>query len=627
MFALVAGVFRRKAGTFATELRQPCRLHLFANGRMFVVGLRFDLVICCYLLIVPIVLLTVETFVGRKIAALRTATFVVSVVCMVPVLLIVAADIPYFQHFGNRFNATAFDGLVGNFGTILSMIATEPAYVLMLLPAIAVGAGLWWATRKVLRLLPAPEKGHLVAKSLYTLLLLALLFFGMRGNANFNTRPIQPGLAFFCNNQTLNQLGLNPCYVLIRSLSRQDQVDITFCNDSTAIANVQRQFGISQPDSDFPILRKIEPSGKEHRYNVVFVIMESMSANNLQRNGYPKAIAPFLDSIIGHSLYYENCYTTGDRTCLGTYSSLVSYPTIMGRHPMYNTPIRTFNSMAYELKRCGYSTTFFVGHNKNFDNTNAFMMANGYDRLYSEEDYPAKERKNSYGVPDDYLFRYATAKLDSLSGTGKPFFATILTVSNHPPYYIPDKYKTSDKAEWEQAVTFADDAMRQFVAQASTRPWFDSTVFVFVADHGNSLDNSYPLALSYFHSPLIFYAPAILPPETSDEMASQTDIFPTVMGILNLPYYNNTFGIDLRREKRSYASMMNGTGYGIIGKEWYLVKLADADRPYLYHYRTGSPADSLSVHPEVADSMQNYCFAQWQAVQYLLRTGKTLFRH
>ena len=594
---------------------------------MFFVGLRFDTVICCYILLLPIVLMTVETFAGRDIKALRKATTIVLVLEAVPVLLILAADIPYYQHFANRFNVIAFDCLGGNFGTVFKMIAEEPSYCLMIIPVIAVGIAYWYVQRNIVRGGRKPERGHFLSKTLYTLLLLVLLFFGMRGNANFNTRPIQPGLAFFSNNQTLNQLGLNPCYVFIRSLSRQDQVDIRFCDDSTALSAVQQQLGITQPDADYPILRKVEPSGQSHKYNVVFIIMEGMSANNLSLNGYPKVITPFLDSLLQHSLYFENCYTTGDRTCLGTYSSVVSFPTIMGQHPMYNTPVRAFNSIAYELKKHDYHTTFFVSHNKNFDNTNAFMMANGFDRLYSEEDYPASALKNTYGAPDDFLFRFALGKLDSLNKTGRPFLATILTVSNHPPYYIPDKYKTADKSEWEQAVTFADDALRQFFGAAAQRPWFDSTLFVLVADHGNSLDNTYPLSLSYFHSPLIFYAPALVTPQTNDNMASQADIFPTIMGLLNLPYYNNTFGIDLLREQHPCVGFMNSSAYGIIGKEWYLVKLADSDKKFLYRYRNGDPTDHFSKHPDAADSLETYVTAQWQTAAHILKTGKTLFKH
>ena len=229
--------------------------------RMFVVGLRFDTVICCYMLILPLLLISIETFAGREIKALRVATMAVAVVESIPVLLLLAADIPYYQHFGNRFNVMAFDGLGGNFGTVFKMIVEEPTFGLMIIPAIAVGIVVWIVLKKIIRSKrPAPSK-RIVPNILYTLLLLVLLFFGMRGNANFKTRPIQPGLAFFSNNQTVNQLGLNPCYVFIRSLSRQDQVELHFCDDDEAIAEVQRQLGITTPDASYPILRKISPQG------------------------------------------------------------------------------------------------------------------------------------------------------------------------------------------------------------------------------------------------------------------------------------------------------------------------------------------------------------------------------
>jgi DNA polymerase-3 subunit gamma/tau len=38
---------------------------------------------------------------------------------------------------------------------------------------------------------------------------------------------------------------------------------------------------------------------------------------------------------------------------------------------------------------------------------NAFLLTNGYDEVFAEEQYPAEERVNSFGVPDKFLFDYA----------------------------------------------------------------------------------------------------------------------------------------------------------------------------------------------------------------------------
>ena len=93
-------------------------------------------------------------------------------------------------------------------------------------------------------------------------------------------------------------------------------------------------------------------------------------------------------------------------------------------------------------------------------------------------------RKNSFGVADDFLLSYSLNKINEKAPTSSPFFATILTVSNHPPYIVPEKFENvSTKPEF-QIVAFADDAIRQFFADAEKQSWFKNTIFVLLGDHG-----------------------------------------------------------------------------------------------------------------------------------------------
>jgi len=59
------------------------------------------------------------------------------------------------------------------------------------------------------------------------------------------------------------------------------------------------------------------------------------------------------------------------------------------------------------------------------------------------------------------------------------------------------------------------------------------------------------MPLSFHHTPLIIHAPGLkLKPRTFNCLGGQIDIFPTVMGLMNLPYTNNTMGIDLLKENK-----------------------------------------------------------------------------
>ena len=125
-----------------------------------------------------------------------------------------------------------------------------------------------------------------------------------------------------------------------------------------------------------------------------------------------------------------------------------------------------------------------------------------------------------------------------------------------------------------------------FFEYAEKTTWFDSTVFVLIGDHGTAKDATYPLPLSYFHTPLIFYAPNIIRPEIKSDMASQIDVFPTIMGILKLPHTANHLGINLLKEQRQYSCVMNSAGYAILDKEWMMVGKRNTDEKFFMKKKT-----------------------------------------
>ncbi len=590
--------------------------------KMFWYGMRYDTVIATYLLIIPFLLLSAECFTGKKLPVLEKSAVGATTVSAVPLAFVLSADIPYFRQFFTHFNITAFDGMEGNFGIVTEMIFEELEFWLMIFPLMAVVALFHLLSRKFFIKDFVSEKGNITAKILCCAAMVAVMFFGMRGNADFKRRPLQAGDFYFSDNQTVNQLTLNPAFVFMKSLSRHDQIEINFMDGDKAMQIVRNQMGIANCGPRFPLARHIVPTSEARPMNVVLIIMESMTAGNLQYFGNQNDITPFLDSLIGRSIFFENCYSTGNRTCCGIYASITGYPTLYDHQPLYSTPIRQFNSLPHELKQNGYSTAFFLSHDKNFDNCNGFLLANGYDRVYSLEDYPAGAQKNMWGVSDDFLLDFASHKIDSLGKLGRPFFATILTISNHPPFCIPEKYRKSGQTDRQGAVRFSDAMLHRFFDECSTKPWFENTLFVLVGDHGTSEDATYPLPLSYFHVPLIFYSSGI-EAQVSGKMASQNDILPTVMNFLQLPYCHNSFGNSLLSSDKPYACMMNTSGYAVIDREWLLVYLLSSNSKHLYRYTSGDKTDYLPQFPDIAEKMDTYATARWQTANLLLQKQQT----
>ena len=590
----------------------------------FVVGLRFDCVVIGFAIALPVILLTIMSFVGSPSGKTNKAIATLCTIIFAPTFAVCAVDIPYFNQFFIHFNVAAFDGMEGNIGLVAKMILEEPRFWIMIIPIVLVPIVFYKIVYKLLQREQAYRKKMYVSKSIYTVVLFFVMFAGMRGNLNFKARPIHTGMAYFGNNQLLNQLGLNPVFIFLNSfVTDESDAEIQMMDSRQALAQMQQLLDIVKSDTVYPLQREVCFDQEKIPYNIVLILMESMSADNLLHHGCTKGLTPFLDSLLKHSLYFENCYTMGNRTCSGMYSTTTSYPTLFDKQPMYGTTIKLFNSMPYELKKHGYSTTFFLSHDKNFDNSNGFLLANGYDRVYSQEDYPAHEIKNTWGVCDKFLFTFALDKINKLSNNANPFFATILTISNHPPYYFDPDFEFKNTRDEDRIVEYADDMLRYFFDKAAQEPWFDSTLFVLVADHGTAQDATYPLPLSYFRTPLIFYAPNIIAPKIDSGMANQIDVFPTTMGLLNIPYTANHFGIDLTRQQRKYACIMNVSGYAVLDNEWMLFSKKDSDDKRLYRYKNKDVANYIDNNQQQATDMDNYGKALWQTTQLLLNNRAT----
>lgn len=594
----------------------------------FIMGVRFDIVTIGFVIAIPTIALTICSFFGTKCRTFEQIYTIILTICFTITFGICAADIPYFDQFFDRFNITAFEWMAtGDSAFVFKMIFEEPTYILMMLPVLASGFVFWYFANKILKNSTGWEMVNYTRYAIYTVLLWGLILIGMRGRLNEKS-PIMVGTAYFCNNAMLNQLGLNPNFTLVRSWldsKDPDNQSVRFMADDDAIAIVQKNLGIDDPDDDFPIARKVVGDTISNDYNVVVVIMEGMSYNKTTHGGNTHNLTPFLDSLMDNSLSFNNCYTTGTHTYCGIYSTSVSYPVIFRNHALKRIPVLQYDGLAATLQKNGYQTAYFTTHDKEFDNVAGFLSQNGVERIVSQADYPASEVKTTLGVPDDYMFRFAIPIFDEMADNGKPFCVTMMTASDHGPYYIPDYFEPrSDELKY-QITEYADWSLQCFIEMASEKPWFNNTLFVFVADHGAALDTDYSIPLSYFHTPLVFYMPSHLKAIEKESVASQMDVFPTVMGILGISYVNNTFGIDLLNEERPYVYFMGDDKYGILDKEWLFINKPSEEQRGLYRYGEKEKKNYLSEYPEVAAEMQKYGESSWQVSEYQVVKKKTKF--
>jgi phosphoglycerol transferase MdoB-like AlkP superfamily enzyme len=595
-------------------------------GRAFVMGIRFDTVISGYLLLLPYLILTIFFISGKRYHLVFQTVFILIVILFTLAFVICAADIPYFNQFFSRLTISAFQWADSPV-FVMKMIVEEPRYWVYFIPFILVVILFYKLLKRAFKSaeMQPPVQRNIWLKLIVSLIFLGLILVGIRGRIE-QKAPIKVGTAYITNNPFLNQLGLNPVFTLMQSyLENLDQRNeaINLMDEQQAITMLQEYLKIDSVNSYYPLYRQVIPdSVSANKPNVVIIIMESMAASKMSRNGNKLNLTPFLDSLALNSYYFDSIYTAGIHTFNGVFSTLFSYPAIFRQQPMRESRILKYNGISNTLKELGYSTTYITTHDGQFDNIQGFLGTNSFDQIITEDDYPSEEAKTTLGVPDDYMFRFSIPVLNKLHEKGKPFLVAFMTASNHGPYYLPDYYIPGNNDLKDQMIEYSDWALQQFMKMASKQEWFANTLFVFVADHGIHKKRSYDISLEYHHTPLIFYAPELLPESRIfNQIGGQIDVYPTIMGILKQPWINNTAGIDLLKEGRPYIMVNSIDNYGVIGKEFFLIVKHDGSSK-LFRYRNGSMKDYSSQFPEIKKRMDEYARCNLQVFQYINDNGR-----
>lgn len=110
-------------------------------------------------------------------------------------------------------------------------------------------------------------------------------------------------------------------------------------------------------------------------------MMESMSAKFMKHFGQSETLTPFLDSLYTRSISFRNFYSAGIHTNHGLYATLYSFPAMMKRNLMKGSVIPRYSGLPTVLKENGYYNLFFMTHEGQYDNMNAFFRTNGYDEV------------------------------------------------------------------------------------------------------------------------------------------------------------------------------------------------------------------------------------------------------
>lgn len=517
---------------------------------LFSVGLLYDLSFLVYALLpLGLFLLLLPARVWRS----RTWRWMLHLVLFASVYLMLftaVAEWLFWDEFGVRFNFIAVDYLVYSDEVLNNILESYPIGLLL---SILAGASLviTLALHKALNRICAADAVPYRARLLGSVALIGVaLLVGLLVDQD---HPRGQG-----GNTYVRELGSNGPYQFFAAF-RNNELDYSQFYTTLAPETVGKQIRaeLAEPNAKFldqqaiDIRRTISAEGAPKKHNVILVTIESLSAKYLGSNGDERDLTPNLDELRRNSLYFNNFYATGTRTDRGLEAITLSIPPTPGRSIVKRIGRESgFASLGQQLKGVGYDSVFLYGGRGYFDNMNAFFSGNGY-RIVDQSSVKESDIhfKNAWGMADEDLYAQATRIADEDFAKRQPFFLQLMTTSNHRPYTYPEgKIDIPSGNGRDGAVKYTDYAIGQFLQSVKGKPWFDDTIFVFVADHTAGSAGKEDLPVENYQIPLFIYAPKLLPVGERAELASQLDLAPTLLAMLNISYESTFFGRDLMKE-------------------------------------------------------------------------------
>jgi phosphoglycerol transferase MdoB-like AlkP superfamily enzyme len=313
---------------------------------------------------------------------------------------------------------------------------------------------------------------------------------------------------------------------------------------------------LSETNSQFEqdgdsIKRRVSGDPAKPRLNVVVFLEESLGSEFWGCLGRTNTLTPEMDKLAREEgMLFTNIYACGNRTVRGMEGVLSSFPPLPGESIVKRDRSDNVETIARLLKRDGYATMFLYGGRGLFDGMRSYAVRNGYDRFIEQKHFAHPTFTTIWGVCDEDLFARGIEEFRQLSTTNRPFFATLLSVSNHKPYTYPTGRIPEDpeKRRREFAVKYSDYSLGQFFRAAKKEPFWTNTIFVVVADHGARVYGSQSIPIHSYEIPLLIAGPAAVQgPSRMGQLGSSLDVSPTILGMLGRPYETMFFGHDLLR--------------------------------------------------------------------------------
>ena len=471
----------------------------------------------------------------------------------------------FFEEFDSRFNLVAFDYLRYPVEVFTDIWQAYPVFKAMLATAaLAVIMTRVLRSKLMAGLNVTTSLGRrAVPFALYVVALLAVITWYptnalSRSSNRVENEILQNGYSSFFRAAQTNEIDYHAYYA-----SSTPKANLKLLTDALAADGGKfTRLAEGRLDRSYPA----RPDGLG-RLNVVVVASESFGAKFSKLYGSSKDLTPNFDAFAQRGVWFSNTYASGTRTVRGLEATSLGTPPVPGQAIVRRPGNDHLATIGEILEHQGFATSFVYGGYGYFDNMNAYFDANDY-RVVDRTEFPKPSIvfENIWGVADESLFDSALKVIEENMAQGKRTFTHIMTTSNHRPFTYPDgRIDIPSPGGREGAVKYTDWAIGRFVEEARRRPWFDDTLFVFLADHCAAVAGKSKLPVAGYRIPLIFYAPKLVGRGTYEPVASQIDLPPTLLDVLRVEGDDHFFGRSVFElpavPARAFVSNYQSLGY------------------------------------------------------------------
>ena len=397
-------------------------------------------------------------------------------------------------------------------------------------------------------------------------IILGLLLIGIRGG--LQAIPINLSDAYFSNNLILNDIAVNSNWNLFQSIfmSKTNLKENPYQNHSNKeCENFIKSLYLEKNDTTTYVLTTKTP-------NIILLILESWSADNIESLGGLKEITPNFKALEEEGLLFTNFYSNGWVSDQGMSSIFSSFPVFPYVAIINQTDkSRKLPSLNKTLDK--YHSSYFFGGQLTYGNIKSYLISNSFDVVKDENDYRYLP-SGRLGVHDEFMFEEFKKELANLP---QPFMSALFTISSHSPYDFPAEHKLnfdSKEDKYVNSVAYTDKCLGEFMKSIENEEWYSNALFVIVADHSHNSPREWRKAQKErFKIPMLWFGEVLksdLNGVQNSTLGSHIDITKTLLNQLDVSSTEFNWGKDLfKPNMERVVPYAFHKGYGLIKEDGY----------------------------------------------------------